>query len=85
MEIKTKLNIGDTLWVMYCNKPKEIKIESISIYVDSKFDGFTNKAGVSIYYCGYLDVFRKDDFRYAESNIDKDVFLTKEDLINSLL
>jgi len=30
-KIKTKFNIGDTAWVMYENRPAELKVISISI------------------------------------------------------
>lgn len=85
MEVKTKLNIGDTLWIMYNNRPREIKINHIGIKVSLQFDGFTNKTSVSIYYRGWVDCFKKEDFSYEEDTIGKQVFLTKEDLINSLL
>lgn len=85
MEVKTRLNVGDVLWIMYYNKPLKVCIESIKIYAHLEFDGFTNKTEVSIYYCGFRDVFRRDNFLYEENEIGKKAFLTKEDLINSLL
>lgn len=36
MEINTKYNIGDLLWLMVSNTPKEIRIEEIHIEVRQK-------------------------------------------------
>lgn len=79
MEVKTRLNVGDVLWIMYYNKPLKVCIERIKIYAGLESDG------VSINYCGFRDPFRRDNFLYEENEIGKKAFLTKEDLINSLL
>jgi hypothetical protein len=48
MNIETKYNIGDTLWVMASNKPTEIAIREVRIVVNNK------GLNTDIEYFGYI-------------------------------
>lgn len=48
MNIETKYNIGDTLWVMASNKPTEIAIREVNIKVNNK------GLNTDIEYFGYI-------------------------------
>lgn len=74
MEISTKYDIGDKCWCMYYNMPVEILIEEIKVYVTSQSSRHSVKyVGIG---CGY---------GYNIEVYDKDVFDTKDELINSLI
>lgn len=76
MDIKTKYNIGDEVWVMVNNKPTYGDVLQIDIHIiarantDNKY--FTSKS----YY--YISGYGGNEF------FEKDVFFTKGELINSL-
>ena len=74
MEISTKYDIGDKCWCMADNMPVEILIEEIKVYVTQSSGIYFIKYVGFIYCCGYnIEVY------------DKDVFDTKDELINSLI
>jgi hypothetical protein len=53
MNIETKYNIGDTLWVMASNKPTEIAIREVRIVVNNKGLN-TDIEYTDIEYFGYI-------------------------------
>ena len=74
MEIKTKYNIGDTLWVIYDNKAQTITVSNISIvvYPDNK---------ISI---NYIDTVGSDTYDYKGTFPEDECFPSKEELKESL-
>jgi hypothetical protein len=72
MDIKTKYNIGEKVWTMKDNRPVEGKISNILIQIETGDWSHTILTNISYYIgdCGYIE--------------EKYVFLTKQDLINSL-
>lgn len=71
MEVKTKYNVGDKVWVIADNKPTEFLIDSIEIFIN---DVGHHGISQSIW---YVD---KNNEGYQEHQ----VFPTKEKLIKSL-
>ena len=71
MQIKTKYNIGDKVWVIVNNKPTELLINSIEIFIH---DMGQYRIGYSIW---YVD---KKNEGFEETQ----VFPTKEELLKSL-
>jgi hypothetical protein len=76
MKIETKYNINQEVWFMYNNKPRKDKPFKIDFSYDSE------KAKEEIIY-----TFKKtEDRQYILDDVvnEKDIFATKEELINSL-
>ncbi len=74
MEISTKYDIGDKCWCMVNNMPVEILIEKIEVFVTLQSSRRSVKYVGIRCGCGYnIEVY------------DKDVFDTKDELINSLI
>lgn len=75
MIIETKFEIGDTVWYMLDNKVANSKIHSIKINVEnSRFTHIT-------YNIGWVTTAFSSTYVYKE---DKDIFTTKQDLLDSL-
>lgn len=74
MNIKTKYNPGDKIWIMIRNKPQYLIVNTISIVVGL---GFDKEIGYNIKYNCSLGFLGGD---YEE----KELFATKEDLKNYL-
>lgn len=70
MEIKTKFNIGDEVYVIYEDKCTKFNVKGITVRV-------TNEYGIEVLYS--LDNCLIKQFRYEES-----VFSSKEELLKSL-
>lgn len=82
MDIKTKYNIGQEVWVMYNNKPTCLTIASLDIWLHQK------QLGVIYYMQPYeIDPLKMSNVEYIPYNrafYEKDVFPTKEELLKSL-
>lgn len=77
MQIETKLNFDDTVWLMYDNRPRQFFINKIDI-VCNKLDYIVE------YGCALLgEPHIMNSFR--EYELDRIAFLNKKDLVNSLL
>lgn len=74
MEISTKYDIGDKCWCMVDNMPVEILIEEIKVYASS-----------GIYFIKYVGIRCFSACKYNIEVYDKEVFDTKDELINSLI
>lgn len=74
MNIKTKYNPGDKVWVMIQNKPEYLIVNAISIVANLTFD---NEIKYNIKYNCFLG-------RFGGNYEEKELFATKEDLKNYL-
>lgn len=74
MNITTKLNPGDEAWIMRDNYPTKVKIDSIDISID-------NECRPHIIYIEKRGWCRSEKVFHSERN----VFATKEELLNSFL
>lgn len=72
MEINTKYEIGELLYILHNNRIKKVSVEDITIFVKDK---------VVQYDVNYLDIGTVERFTINED----DIFKTKEELINNLL
>ena len=72
MEIKTKYNIGDILFVLHQNKVCTIVISDITISIGRKYS--------QVSYISYT----KDSNRYLGTFDESELFSTKEELLKSL-
>lgn len=91
MEIKTKYNVGDEVWIMRDNKPTKIEISNITVEVvgltmqGSVF--LTGKYNTRIYYTeiqrkGYRNSMDKDpEYSYTEA----ECYPTKRALLESFM
>jgi hypothetical protein len=70
MTIETKYNIGDEVWFLSYHSPRKARIYGMSIYV-------SNSGKVSLLY----SITEKDVYWLKR---EKDLFSTKEELLNSL-
>jgi len=75
MEISTKYDIGDKCWCMVNNMPVEILIKKIEVYATLQ-----STSRLSVKYIGI-----RCGYEYNIEVYDKDVFDTKDELINSLI
>lgn len=80
MEIKTKYNIGDSAWVMYYNKPTKITISSMEVFINSWYGSFKQ----NYFQTDYFDKDAKGMYNSTIRFKEKELFDTKEELINSL-
>lgn len=91
MEIKTKYNIGDNVWIMRNNKPEKILISNIEVEIRGVVqtgacflsgEYYTSIVYVEIQRYEYRNFGDKDPiFRHEEC----DCFRTKKDLLYSFL
>lgn len=75
MEIKTKYNIFDEVYIIYNNKIKQVIIKGIKIHIEKK--PYLDKTSIKTTYILYNYNFSTE---YSEDNI----FKTKKELIKSL-
>lgn len=78
MEISTKYDIGDKCWCMEDNMPVEILIEKIEVYA-------TLLPTSRLYTIKYVGIKCGANCGYSIEVYDKEVFDTKDELINSLI
>ena len=76
MEISTKYDIGDKCWCMDDNMPVEILIEKIEVYATLQYSRRSVK---------YVGIKCGANCGYSIEVYDKEVFDTKDELINSLI
>lgn len=87
MEIKTKFDIGNTIWLMIDNKPRIHTIREIQIYTNSEtkrldeYDYRTEKIVIKNPQINYV---LDNGIDINETGLNKSFFKTKEELINSL-
>lgn len=77
MEIVTKFDIGQEVWVLHDNKAKNVNIQGIEVYVSGIYPSI-----IYIFLSEYHEIPFGDDkpIRFNENL----VFKSKQDLINSL-
>lgn len=69
MKIDTKFDVGESVWVMFNNKPMELEIDEIKITVSN---GLKCETVTTFYRIG------------SDYYIDGNMYKTKKDLIDSL-
>jgi hypothetical protein len=92
MEIQTKYNIGDKVWIMRNDKPEQILISNIEVeIIGETITGtggmLSGKCYTHIY---YIEIQRKEYRNFGDKepiyrHNERDCFPTKKDLLNSFL
>lgn len=79
MTMKTKYNIGDTVWIMESNRPKSMKVTAC-------FCGAIGDKDVKIQYSCGDKIYDEYEFSLCENKIydDCELFPSKKELIVSL-
>lgn len=88
MEIKTKFNVGDKVWVMHNNRPKEIQVGAIKIKVVGLIDENDILSGDCQILIGYVEkvskyIQVKDEDRILHD--ERNCFSSKKKLLDSFL
>ena len=82
MNIETKFNIGEDVFLLYDNKIIEVKITNISISVSGKnidYKHAIKQEPISIYY-----FYRDKSTTHSHKSLEYEIFKTKQELLNSL-
>ena len=79
MKIETKLNIGDTIWMMLNNKPEYFKVHDIRI------DHYTDVVKMTHIPMTTIDyTINSNHAGFNESDLGVRIFRTKQELISTL-
>ncbi len=87
MEIKTKFNVCDKVWIMRDNKPCKIEISNIEIEITgSVTTGSIYLNGKYYTKIRYVEI-KRDAYRESEEHVynENECFLTRKELLDSFL